>query len=39
MELCALVNDGAPVYPGNFKTALESFDVNDDGLIDFGMSL
>jgi len=35
MELCALVNDGAPVYPGNFKTALESFDVNDDGLIDF----
>ena len=25
MELCAMVNDGAPVYPGNFKTALESF--------------
>lgn len=25
MELCAMVNDGAPVYPGNFKNALESF--------------
>lgn len=35
MTLCAMVNDGAPVFPGNFTTALENFDVNDDGLIDF----
>mgnify|MGYP003886487975 CR=1 FL=1 len=24
-----------PLFPGNFKTALEQFDQNDDGLIDF----
>mmetsp|Transcript_14638 Transcript_14638/g.22077 ORF Transcript_14638/g.22077 Transcript_14638/m.22077 type:complete len:178 (-) Transcript_14638:174-707(-) len=29
------VNNAAPTYPGNFKRALEDFDVNDDGLIDY----
>jgi Ca2+-binding EF-hand superfamily protein len=35
MELCATVNNAAPAFPGNFSTALEQFDVNEDGLIDF----
>lgn len=35
VELCQLVNNGSPVFPGNFKKALEEFDTNDDGLIDF----
>lgn len=35
VELCKAVNNAAPVYPGNFKKALEEFDVNDDGLIDY----
>mmetsp|Transcript_14637 Transcript_14637/g.22075 ORF Transcript_14637/g.22075 Transcript_14637/m.22075 type:complete len:360 (-) Transcript_14637:174-1253(-) len=35
VELCKHVNNAAPTYPGNFKRALEDFDVNDDGLIDY----
>ncbi len=29
------VNNGDPLWLGNFKTAMENFDVNKDGLIDF----
>jgi hypothetical protein len=29
------VNNAAPAFPGNFKNALEQFDVNEDGLIDY----
>ncbi len=29
------VNNAAPTFPGNFKSALEQFDVNEDGLIDY----
>ena len=35
MLLCSSVNAAAPAFPGNFQTALEQFDSNDDGLIDF----
>lgn len=35
-ELCKTVNNAAPMFPGNFASALTMFDVNDDGLIDFG---
>lgn len=35
VELCTMVNNGSPVFPGNFLRALEEFDTNDDGLIDF----
>jgi Ca2+-binding EF-hand superfamily protein len=30
------VNNAAPAFPSNFKKALTEFDVNDDGLIDYG---
>merc|ERR1712227_930766 len=33
--LCQTVNNAAPMFPGNFTRALELFDVNEDGLIDF----
>lgn len=32
--MCA-INANNPVFPGNFKKALEQFDINGDGLIDF----
>jgi Ca2+-binding EF-hand superfamily protein len=35
IELCKSVNNASPLYPANFKKALEEFDVNDDGLIDY----
>ena len=35
VELCRVVNGASPLFPGNFQNALEQFDVNDDGLIDF----
>ena len=35
MALCMEVNAANPTFPGNFATALEEFDQNDDGLIDF----
>ncbi|TYZ57229.1 hypothetical protein PybrP1_003150 [[Pythium] brassicae (nom. inval.)] len=34
-RLISVVNDGQPVYPGNFKNALTEFDRNKDGLLDF----
>jgi len=33
--LCRCINNAAPTFPSNFKHALESFDVNEDGLIDY----
>ena len=30
-----VINNAAPAFPGNFRNALESFDVNSDGLIDY----
>lgn len=35
IELCKCVHNSSPVFPVNFKTALEMFDVNEDGLIDY----
>jgi Ca2+-binding EF-hand superfamily protein len=35
LEVAKSVNDASPMFPGNFQTALEEFDQNDDGLIDF----
>lgn len=35
MEMCKNVNCGDPLFTGNFRTALENFDLNADGLIDF----
>ena len=35
MALLATVNNGQPMFPGNFTTVLQNFDSNDDGLIDF----
>uniref|UniRef100_K3WVM9 EF-hand domain-containing protein n=1 Tax=Globisporangium ultimum (strain ATCC 200006 / CBS 805.95 / DAOM BR144) TaxID=431595 RepID=K3WVM9_GLOUD len=34
-RLISVVNDGKPVFPGNFKNALSEFDRNKDGLLDF----
>jgi len=34
--LCQTINAASPPFGGNFQKALEQFDVNDDGLIDFG---
>ncbi|KAJ1434657.1 hypothetical protein B484DRAFT_446516 [Ochromonadaceae sp. CCMP2298] len=36
VELCKCINNASPAFPGNFKKALEEFDVNEDGLIDYG---
>ena len=36
IELCKIVNNASPTFPANFKKALEEFDVNEDGLIDYG---
>ena len=35
LDLARTVNNAEPLFPGNFKTALQQFDENDDGLIDF----
>ena len=35
MSLTQSINNADPTFPGNFKRALEEFDVNGDGLIDF----
>eukprot|EP01029_Cantina_marsupialis_P030946 TRINITY_DN8651_c0_g1_i1.p1 TRINITY_DN8651_c0_g1~~TRINITY_DN8651_c0_g1_i1.p1 ORF type:complete len:379 (+),score=70.87 TRINITY_DN8651_c0_g1_i1:174-1310(+) len=35
VDLCKTINATTPLFPGNFKKALEQFDKNDDGLIDF----
>ena len=34
-EMCVAVSAGDPLFSGNFRMALENFDTNDDGLIDF----
>ncbi|KAJ8602265.1 hypothetical protein CTAYLR_003655 [Chrysophaeum taylorii] len=34
-DLCAAVNNGDPLFKGNFQGALEHLDVNENGLIDF----
>ena len=34
-EVMKGLNSSNPVFPGNFQRALEEFDQNDDGLIDF----
>lgn len=33
--LFRVVNNAAPLFPGNFGRALDEFDVNEDGLIDY----
>ena len=33
--LCLSINNASPTFPGNFARALEEFDTNDDGQIDF----
>lgn len=33
--VCRCINNAAPSFPSNFKRALEEFDVNEDGLIDY----
>ncbi|CAM9257843.1 unnamed protein product, partial [Phaeothamnion confervicola] len=35
VQLVTIVNNASPMFPGNFARALEEFDTNDDGLIDF----
>jgi hypothetical protein len=35
VSLCRVVNNAAPLFPGNFARALDEFDVNEDGLIDY----
>ena len=35
IEMCKNVNSGDPLFTGNFRNALLSFDLNADGLIDF----
>jgi hypothetical protein len=30
-----VVNNASPTFPKNFRSALETFDVNEDGLIDY----
>ncbi|CAN0524711.1 unnamed protein product, partial [Laminaria digitata] len=34
-ELARTVNNASPMFPGNFAKALQDFDANSDGLIDF----
>lgn len=34
-DLCKYVNNSNPTFPGNFKKALELFDTNQDGMIDY----
>ena len=35
MDLTRTINNATPMFPDNFKRALEEFDQNDDGLIDY----
>ena len=35
IELTKTINNANPTFPGNYQRALEEFDRNDDGLIDF----
>lgn len=35
IQLCTIVNAGAPAFLNNFKKALEEFDANDDGFISY----
>jgi len=35
LELAKFVNSATPLFPGNFKSALELFDANEDGFINF----
>lgn len=34
-NMCQTVNNGSPTFPGNFENALDMFDDNGDGVIDF----
>ena len=34
-NICRSINNANPSFPSNFKRALEEFDVNEDGLIDY----
>lgn len=33
--LCDVINNSEPDFPGNYKTALQMFDSNNDGVIDY----
>lgn len=36
LSICRrVVNNASPMFPGNFQRALDEFDVNEDGLIDY----
>jgi Ca2+-binding EF-hand superfamily protein len=35
VELVRVVNNAAPMFPGNYASALDQFDANQDGLLDF----
>eukprot|EP00941_MAST-03F_sp_MAST-3F-sp1_P005277 g5277.t1 len=35
VDLCKTISNASPMFPANFKRALEDFDKNDDGLIDY----
>lgn len=35
LDMVRVINNADPTFPGNFKTALEEFDGNADGLISF----
>jgi hypothetical protein len=35
-NICSQVNNSSPAFPSNFRRALQDFDENNDGLIDFG---
>mmetsp|Transcript_37542 Transcript_37542/g.47307 ORF Transcript_37542/g.47307 Transcript_37542/m.47307 type:complete len:470 (-) Transcript_37542:343-1752(-) len=35
IQLITVINGAQPLFPGNFLSALQQFDVNADGLIDF----
>ena len=35
MKLCKAVNEGDPLFAGNFATALQSFDANEDGALGY----
>ena len=35
LDLARTVNNAEPLFPGNFQTALQQFDQNDDGMLDF----
>lgn len=35
LNIFRCINNASPAFPNNFKKALEEFDVNEDGLIDY----